>query len=382
MSHEQFPQNSSPQNQPPQNQFGQQQSGQSFPAYQSQQPEKKTKTGLWIGLGAGALALILLVVFLVSMNGRKDSGAAAGSSENSSSAPAGPEGEAEQAVQGYVANLKDGKAQDAIKLLDTQYLSGFDSTAPQFKDEVYSTAKNRPQSFVRTSTEKVTDDYVKVTGKVAQKDRDLDTEFTVKKVGGQWKISPQYSMISAPTVAGSDDSFSVLMNGQKIGKDRSLLTGTLPGDYEFSTAQTKYFTSNSVTRTVWADGTDESGAGATTLTVKPTSEAEKAAAAAVASTLTKCAEKQDVSTCGSRFKVTGLNFQLTDLKVSVQKQPVLKITASKYTPTQLDVETSTPGTVKYDYKEDGTPASQTKDLKPSGTVTLRADGTVQEIKLY
>lgn len=385
------------------------------------QPKKRgISPGVWIGIGAALLAAILLTVFGLNMakRGGGDGGTPAGGAATASptaeqGAPteaASPSGESSasdqateqaseqasssaeegepaagnptEATKSYFAALKDGKAQQAIKLLNTEYVSNFDPKAVQFKDEVYAKAKNRPESFSVTDVEEIGETMAKVTGTVKQKERELPVTLSLNKVGGVWKISPTYRSLSVPTVKGGLDTFGLSVNGAELASGVYTLSGALPGDYDFSGPKTDYFTSTDVTKTVWADGSAEAAGTASSIAVTPTAKATATAEKAVQDALVTCAKKQDVKTCGSKFKVKGLDFTLTDLTVAVREKPVLSVEPSTFKATRFEVKTTTPGVIGYDYKADGIPESQDKDLSVSGSVELGADGKVTKIQLY
>lgn len=335
----------------------------------------KKKTGLWIGIGAGVLALILLLIFIpMAINAGKKGGGSAAS---------GPEGEAENAVNSYITALKDGKAQEAISKMDTSTMSGFDKAAPQYSDKVYSQAKNRPQSFEKTSVDKISDDYVKVTGKVKQKNKDLDAEYTVRKVGGEWKVSPKSSYVSAPNISGSPEGFPLVMNGATLkSTSSSAASDLLPGDYEFSSVSNEYFTSNKVTKTVWVDGTDEGNSQTSDITVKSSEKARAKVQSTIESMLKKCAADKDTRTCGSgKFNAYSTEGKLTDLKVSIGKMPKMSF-KNDTTPNRYSVDTTKDGSIHYEAKLDGQPTTDDEDFSVVATVTLGADGSVKEAKIY
>ena len=363
--------------QPQNGQFGQGRPGQSgaFGAtgMNGQQGGKK-KTGLWIGIGAGVLALILLLIFIpMAIKGGKGGGSAA----------SGPEGEAENAVNDYINALKDGKAQDAISKMDTSSMSGFDKAAPQYSDKVYSQAKNRPQSFEKSSVDKISDDYVKVTGKVKQKNKDLDAEYTVRKIGGEWKVSPKSAYMTAPSIDGSPEGFPLIMNGATLkSSSSSSASDLLPGDYEFSSVSNEYFTSNKVTKTVWVDGTDEGNSQTSDITVKSTEKARAKVQSTIEGMLKKCAADKDTKTCGSgKFNAYSTEGKLTDLKVSIGKMPQMSF-KNDSTPNRYSVDTTKDGSIHYDAKLDGRPTSDDEDFSVVALVTLGADGSVKEAKIY
>ncbi|GAA1349909.1 hypothetical protein [Falsarthrobacter nasiphocae] len=372
-------------NQPASDPFGSHAGG--SPAPGSGGPKKKT--GLIVGLVLGGLVVLGLIIALIAnlMNvvGKGSSKDASSTSSDGQSYSKGDQGEAEKTVSTYVDALRDGKAQDALKKMDTDMV-GLDPDQPYYKDEVYSKAKNRPEGFSRTDSKRVSDDWYKVSGTVKQKSRDLPVEYDVRRIGGEWKVAPRSSYVSLPHVYASGAKFPVTVNGVSVSDSSSTsatsMKNPLPGDYEISSINNTYFTTKPVTATAWADGSKEGSSGTSKLEVKPTAEAQKTVVTAVTEAMKTCAAKLDHKTCGREFNAYSSQGKLEGLKVTIAKMPVIEATAGSSSPNRFTISTTTKGTMDYDAKLNGQPVQASRDLDISGSATMSPEGKVQELKLY
>lgn len=351
----------------------------------SAKPAKKSHTLLWAVL-AGLLVVIIAVALILFFTLRHEDPKPQGGATVESLPTKVQDGTPAAAVRDLGQAMKDGKAEDALELLDVSALQG--DAHPLLVDKVYSKAKARPSALtpaaasLGTPAEDALSAGVSATLDQSGKKTELSLRVTRTESDAPWKVA----IASLPALEVSDSGGAkVKVNGTDVklpgdsGDYSTHRIFALPGTYSLKRSDSKFVdypkTRNFTSPGTALDADPESGIrdlGSLSLQGKHNKAFGKESKKVVNEWLDECIASNELAPKNCPNGADGEGETVTDIKWTLDERPELSFPDSGVETATVEGKSGR-ASVEGKVKQDGQDATLEADNVPiefSGTLKI------------